>query len=320
MPAFLDSPDPDPDVTRASWEDLPPVRPERPPSYVHPWPTDDPYESRVYSGALGCKHFAFAVAQIKPGQSGTHRRYKDIEELCVLLDGRCQVMLDDVASDLKQFDAVRIPPHVARSFYNNTERDCLLVLMGAPVQEYADLGAEFASLGQDVPAPAPIDPLVASDPERNRAAHIGFDDMPVGAPVPRPVGYVHPWPTDNPVRIGRSYTVPLHCRDISFVVNRIQPGENGQHHCHEDPEEVFLIASGELQVETDGKRLQVGTLEAVRIGTGVLHSVANFSDQEAISITMGAPISEFIEPGLVRYHAANVRAFASTGADGSSLY
>src|SRR5262245_25634826 len=95
--------------SRANWDDLPnnPKSP-RQPDYAHPWPTDDATDvmSRDFDEALNCQHLSMVLLRMGPGQSGTHHRHATAEELHFLIDGRCQVMVEDEVFEARRFDAI----------------------------------------------------------------------------------------------------------------------------------------------------------------------------------------------------------------------
>jgi mannose-6-phosphate isomerase-like protein (cupin superfamily) len=296
----------DASYTRAGWDDLHNANVPRPVDYVHVWPTNQPYVSRVYSGVLGCEHFAWTIPRIGPGQSGEHHRHVEAEEIHVLLDGHCQMMLDDEVVEAKPLDAIRVPAHVYRSFHNHSDRDALWFVMAAPVHEFFDASPDYTLSGQTKPAPLEA----GDDPGSQVPTRVGWDDLSKGAGVRRPPGYVHPWPTDIGYE-SRDYTNALGCQHLSFVLNRVQPGQSGQHHLHADAEEVYFLVRGPGRMRIGDEIVDFAPLDAVRIPPGVLHSIANEGDEESLWVVVGAPIDEFEEPGLTRYHAANDRAFAA---------
>lgn len=131
---------------RANWDDLPnnPKAP-RQPGYEHPWPTDDATNvaSRDFDGPLGFQHLSVVLLRLGPGQSGTHHRHASAEELHFLLEGRCQVMVEDEVFEARKFDAVLVPPESNRSLYNHSDEDAWWLVVAAPPDEFRPEG--FAS-------------------------------------------------------------------------------------------------------------------------------------------------------------------------------
>ena len=134
--------------TKVGWDELPNnVKVSRPGTYRHPWRTDvqtpGSYESRDYDNVLGCEHIAFCLDRIAPGQSGMHHRHAQAEEIHLLIKGSCQMMVGDEIVDAKELDAIWVPPHVDRSFFNNSDEDAWWIVMGAPVDEFREEGLEM---------------------------------------------------------------------------------------------------------------------------------------------------------------------------------
>jgi mannose-6-phosphate isomerase-like protein (cupin superfamily) len=125
--------------TKTGWDELERNSPvDRPASYEHPWPSNKGYDSRDYDPKLGCKHIAFCVDRIAPGESGMHHRHADAEEIHFLVSGTCQMMIDDEVIEVKELEAVRVPPEVRRSFYNHSDQDAVWLVMGAPMDEFLE--------------------------------------------------------------------------------------------------------------------------------------------------------------------------------------
>lgn len=131
--------------TKVNWDDLVNASVPRPEGYEdrHPWPTNTPYVSRVYSGRLGCEHVAFTIAHLEPGQSGEHHRHREAEEMHVLLRGNCQMMIGDEIVEAKELDAIRVPPEVYRSFHNHSDKECWWLVMAAPVGEFLEASPDY---------------------------------------------------------------------------------------------------------------------------------------------------------------------------------
>jgi quercetin dioxygenase-like cupin family protein len=122
--------------TRVNWDELTDANVPPPPGYQHPWATYVPYVSRVVSGRLACEHMAMSVNRMEPGTSGEHHTHPEAEEIFVVMDGACQMRIDDEVVELRRFDAVRVPAHVYRSLHNHTDDLCWLVVIAAPVDEF----------------------------------------------------------------------------------------------------------------------------------------------------------------------------------------
>lgn len=128
---------------RVNWDDLTDAHVPNPPGYVHPWETYVPYASRVVSGPIGCEHLAISVNRMPPGTSGEHHSHPEAEEIYVVMDGSCQMMIGEDVVELKRFDAVRLPAMVMHSLYNHTDAECWLIVMAAPIDEFVAVSDEY---------------------------------------------------------------------------------------------------------------------------------------------------------------------------------
>ena len=128
---------------RANWDDIPDNKKfPRPPGYRHPWPTDEgaDYHSRDLDGPLALQEMSVVWVRIGPGQSGTHHRHATAEELHLVIEGSCRMMVDDEVLELGPRDSVVVRPENWRSFHNHTDRDCWLIVIGAPIDEFTEQG------------------------------------------------------------------------------------------------------------------------------------------------------------------------------------
>jgi quercetin dioxygenase-like cupin family protein len=135
--------------TKVGWDTLTNADVPPPPGYQHPWATHEPYVSRVVSGPLGCTHLAISMSRIEPGQSGEHHTHAVAEEIFVLMEGRCQMRIDDEVIELGQFDAVRVAPGVYRSVFNHSDATCWTVVMAAPIDEFIAASDDYLPAGED---------------------------------------------------------------------------------------------------------------------------------------------------------------------------
>lgn len=123
--------------TNVGWEGLPDydmgILPDD-----HPWPKRENLQLRVYSKPLRCEHMAFSIGRVGPGESVSHHRHKESEEIYVLMQGRAQIRIGDEVFEAKQFDAYRVPAHIYRSVYNHSDEECWWMFMGAPIDEYLE--------------------------------------------------------------------------------------------------------------------------------------------------------------------------------------
>lgn len=74
-------------------------------------------EARFARSALGLEGGGFSYQKIAPNfQSPTGHRHERQEEVYVVVAGSGSVKLDDEVRELRQWDALRVPPGVARGF------------------------------------------------------------------------------------------------------------------------------------------------------------------------------------------------------------
>ena len=74
-------------------------------------------EARFARNALGLEGGGFSYQKLAPGfRAPTGHRHERQEEVYVVVAGSGSVKLEDDVHDLRQWDAVRVPPGVARGF------------------------------------------------------------------------------------------------------------------------------------------------------------------------------------------------------------
>jgi mannose-6-phosphate isomerase-like protein (cupin superfamily) len=143
-----------------------------------------------------------------------------------------------------------------------------------------------------------------SAPRRQAWSKVSWDDLPDNAKVPRQRTYRHPWPTDVPY-VSRDYDERLGCEHIAFCIDRVGPGQSGQHHRHATAEEVHVLLKGEGQMMIGNTIVEARPYDAIRVPPGVYRSFNNLGSSDAWWLVIGAPVDEFRESGLVSYFAAN---------------
>jgi mannose-6-phosphate isomerase-like protein (cupin superfamily) len=65
---------------------------------------------------LGVTSFGLNQIVLRPGQRGRIHRHRDQEEVYLVVRGSATVVFEDERAELREWDAVRIPANVARSF------------------------------------------------------------------------------------------------------------------------------------------------------------------------------------------------------------
>jgi mannose-6-phosphate isomerase-like protein (cupin superfamily) len=74
-------------------------------------------EARFGRKALGIEGGGFSYQRLAPNvQGSTGHRHRTQEEVYVVVSGSGRVKLDGEVQELRQWDAVRVPPAVARGF------------------------------------------------------------------------------------------------------------------------------------------------------------------------------------------------------------
>jgi quercetin dioxygenase-like cupin family protein len=117
--------------TRLLWDAATPVPSPGLPEH-HPWPRGGYVDLRVYSDALGCEGLNFSIGELRPGESLEHHRHDVGEEIYVLLEGSCQIRLDEEVREAQPLEAFRIPASVYRSVYNHSAAPCRWIFIGCP--------------------------------------------------------------------------------------------------------------------------------------------------------------------------------------------
>ena len=103
----------------------------------------DNQEARFATTALDAEQTGFALHTVKPGKRQAFgHRHENAEEVYVVVSGGGRVRLDDEEVELKQYDAVRVAPQIARRFEADAEGLELLVF-GARHEGDGELLFEF---------------------------------------------------------------------------------------------------------------------------------------------------------------------------------
>jgi mannose-6-phosphate isomerase-like protein (cupin superfamily) len=97
-----------------------------------------PGEMRFLTGSLGSEQVAFTyrrMPQHTGGKGGYGHRHKTQEEIIFLISGSLQVKVDDDVVEIEGPAAVRVPPHVARSIWNDRAEDAHLVIVSNKIDD-----------------------------------------------------------------------------------------------------------------------------------------------------------------------------------------
>jgi mannose-6-phosphate isomerase-like protein (cupin superfamily) len=99
---------------------------------------DYPGEMRFLSAPLGAEQVALThrrMPQHTGGKGGYGHRHRTQEEIYFLVSGRLQAKLDDEVIEIEGPVAVRVPPHVVRSFWNEGPEDAHLVIVSTRIED-----------------------------------------------------------------------------------------------------------------------------------------------------------------------------------------
>ena len=70
--------------------------------------------------------------RLAPGQSSTKHRHREQSELYVVIEGTGRMRIDDSPLTLEPHSVVYVEPETVRQIFNDTDRDVLWLVVGAP--------------------------------------------------------------------------------------------------------------------------------------------------------------------------------------------
>jgi len=73
------------------------------------------------------------VMTIKPGGDNKRHLHEDIEQAYLVLEGEGIVEVGGEKRRVKAWDVIYLPPKVTHAFYNDTEKPCIVIGVGANV-------------------------------------------------------------------------------------------------------------------------------------------------------------------------------------------
>jgi mannose-6-phosphate isomerase-like protein (cupin superfamily) len=98
----------------------------------------DDMEARFPRKELECEIGAVGLETLGPGfRTPFGHKHKKQEELYVVVKGSGRVKLDDDVVDIRQWDVIRVPPHVMRNFEAGDE-GLEVLAFGAPIGDEND--------------------------------------------------------------------------------------------------------------------------------------------------------------------------------------
>src|SRR3954462_10580133 len=93
---------------------------------------DYPGEMRMMTYELDAEKVAFTWRRMPPktgGKGAYGHRHKEAEEIYIISEGTLQFKLEDEVLDLGPGTAIRVPPHVLRSDWNESDEDVVLIIV-----------------------------------------------------------------------------------------------------------------------------------------------------------------------------------------------
>src|SRR2546430_16208343 len=81
---------------------------------------------------LSATTLAARLWRLAPGQASTKHRHRAQEELYLVLAGVGRMRVDDRVLTLAELDSVLVEPGSVRQLFNDTDRDQLWLVVGAP--------------------------------------------------------------------------------------------------------------------------------------------------------------------------------------------
>ena len=93
-------------------------------------------ETRFARKAMELEQFGFSYQKMQPGfRQPFGHVHSEQEEVYLVLNGGGRAKVEDELVDLKQWDALRVPPGVTRAFESGQAGMELLVIGGAPTND-----------------------------------------------------------------------------------------------------------------------------------------------------------------------------------------
>ncbi len=108
--------------------------------------------------ALGVRDLGARLWRLRPGQASTRHRHRAQTELYVVLEGTGRMRVGGELLTLAPLSAVAVDPATVRQVFNDTDRDALWLVAGAPPEPANTLEMtpeELAELYPDGPAALP---------------------------------------------------------------------------------------------------------------------------------------------------------------------
>jgi mannose-6-phosphate isomerase-like protein (cupin superfamily) len=100
-----------------------------------------PGAMRMLAGPLGAEQVAVTHREMPPkagGKGGYGHRHKTQEEIYFVISGTLEFKLDDEVIEVQGPTAVRVPPHVVRSVWNEGPGDAELLIVSTRIESVDD--------------------------------------------------------------------------------------------------------------------------------------------------------------------------------------
>jgi mannose-6-phosphate isomerase-like protein (cupin superfamily) len=97
-----------------------------------------PGEMRFLTGPLAAEQIALTYRRMPPGSGGKGsygHRHRTQEEIYLVVSGRLEFKLDDEVVELGPLAAVRVPPHTARSVWNEGPEEAVLMITSIRIED-----------------------------------------------------------------------------------------------------------------------------------------------------------------------------------------
>ena len=99
---------------------------------------DYPGEMRMMTYELGAEKVAFTWRRMPPqtgGKGSYGHRHTEAEEIYYVAEGTLQFKLEGDVIDLDAGTVIRVPPHVVRSVWNDSNEDAVLIIVSNRVSD-----------------------------------------------------------------------------------------------------------------------------------------------------------------------------------------
>ena len=99
---------------------------------------------------LGVEALGARLWRLQPGQASTRHRHVDQHELYLLLEGTGRARVDGELLTLDPFSAFAVEPRTVRQIFNDTDRDALWLVCGAPPERFKSVAELPPGMVQDL--------------------------------------------------------------------------------------------------------------------------------------------------------------------------